>query len=66
MARAVRAARIRRVSWTLSPDVSSTPLARHLARTQLTDWGYDGESDTAELLVARPPGASGLLTGHPR
>ncbi|MER6174129.1 hypothetical protein [Streptosporangium sp. NPDC001681] len=44
MVRAVRAARIRRVSWTLSPDVSSTPLARHLVRTQLTDWGYDGRA----------------------
>ncbi|MFC4899518.1 ATP-binding protein [Streptosporangium amethystogenes subsp. fukuiense] len=51
-ARAVRAARVRRASWTLSPHVSSTPMARRLVRAQLTDWGYDGESDIAELLVS--------------
>ncbi|MFI6456639.1 ATP-binding protein [Streptosporangium amethystogenes] len=27
-------------------------MARHLVRAQLTDWGYDGESDIAELLVS--------------
>ncbi|MET8054746.1 ATP-binding protein [Streptosporangium sp. NPDC005286] len=52
VARAVRTARIRQASWTLSPDVSSTPMARHLVRAQLNDWGYDGESDIAELLVS--------------
>ncbi|MEU3169504.1 ATP-binding protein [Streptosporangium sp. NPDC006930] len=50
--RAARAARVRRASWTLSPAISSTPLARRLVRTQLDDWGCAGEGDVAELLVS--------------
>ncbi|GAA4219538.1 hypothetical protein GCM10023075_03750 [Streptosporangium album] len=52
VAHAVRAARTRQASWVLFSDASSTPAARHLIRAQLADWGYDEQSEVAELLVS--------------
>jgi anti-sigma regulatory factor (Ser/Thr protein kinase) len=40
------------VSWPLPSDPSSVPAARHLARTQLADWGLDEQREVAELLVS--------------
>jgi anti-sigma regulatory factor (Ser/Thr protein kinase) len=39
-------------SWPLPSDPSSVPTARHLARTQLTDWGLYEHREVAELLVS--------------
>jgi anti-sigma regulatory factor (Ser/Thr protein kinase) len=39
-------------SWPLPSDPSSVPAARHLARTQLADWGLHEQREVAELLVS--------------
>lgn len=39
-------------SWSLPPDVSSVPRARHLTRAWLADWGLEGLAEVAELLVS--------------
>ncbi|MFJ2033336.1 ATP-binding protein [Streptosporangium sp. NPDC087985] len=51
-AQAIRVARVRRASWVLFSDASSASTARRLIRAQLADWGYDEQSEIAELLVS--------------
>ncbi|MFC7640014.1 ATP-binding protein [Streptosporangium lutulentum] len=42
----------REISWRFSPRPSSVGKARRLARSQLVEWGADGQSGVAELLVS--------------
>ncbi|MER6944478.1 ATP-binding protein [Nonomuraea sp. NPDC000554] len=46
------ATRTRRASWALQPEVSSTPTARRLVRSQLGGWGCGEHCEVAELLVS--------------
>ncbi|MER6942976.1 ATP-binding protein [Nonomuraea sp. NPDC000554] len=40
-----------RASWTFAAKPVSIPRARRLTRAQLEAWGFDGQSEVAELLV---------------
>ncbi|MEU4230592.1 ATP-binding protein [Nonomuraea sp. NPDC026600] len=42
----------RAASWRLPHKPCSVPKARHLTRELLSDWGYPGQGDVAELLVS--------------
>ncbi|SNS71098.1 hypothetical protein SAMN05216276_101495 [Streptosporangium subroseum] len=42
----------REISWRFSPRPCSVGKARRLARSQLSEWGVDGQSGITELLVS--------------
>jgi hypothetical protein len=42
----------REISWRFSPRPCSVGKARYLVRSQLAEWGADGQSGIAELLVS--------------
>lgn len=44
--------RVRTASWKLSAKPASVQKARRLTRNRLTRWGYEDQSEVAELLVS--------------
>ncbi|MEV6153512.1 ATP-binding protein [Nonomuraea sp. NPDC052129] len=42
----------RAASWRLPHQLGSVPKARHLTRALLSQWGFDGQGEVAELLVS--------------
>ncbi|MFJ8028870.1 SpoIIE family protein phosphatase [Streptomyces sp. NPDC096311] len=39
-------------SWTLAKDRTTVPLARHLAASQLSEWGLESLQDSTQLIVS--------------